>query len=131
MSFERTCYQKLDEPVLVWPGLEFHEVAASIGTRAGTAVRSSLALAALPVALAMLLLGGVAGLLRRHKVRDEYGFASLTFSYLGKLVAAFSVALYAFTALSPLGPPVWRLYAAGLSGAAGATLYFGNLPPKI
>jgi|GEM_PF-4328673 len=29
---EKRCYQKLDEPVVVWLGLEFHEVVVSIGT---------------------------------------------------------------------------------------------------
>lgn len=94
-------------------------------------VRCSLAVAALPVALGMLLLGITAGLLRRHRLREEYGFASLTFSYVGKMIVALSVALYVFTALSPLGPPLWAVYATALSATAGATLFVGNLPPKI
>jgi len=38
MAFEKTCYQKLDEPVLVWLGLEFREVAVSIGAGAVAAI---------------------------------------------------------------------------------------------
>lgn len=33
---ERPCYQKLDEPVLVWLGLEFREIALALGIGAGT-----------------------------------------------------------------------------------------------
>lgn len=29
--FERPCYQKLDEPVLVWLGLEFWEICVALG----------------------------------------------------------------------------------------------------
>lgn len=35
---ERPCYQKLDEPVLVWLGLEFREIALALGLGAGTSV---------------------------------------------------------------------------------------------
>ncbi len=39
---EKACYQKLDEPVLVWLGLEFREVAASIGSGAAVAILSGI-----------------------------------------------------------------------------------------
>lgn len=35
---EKRCYQRLDEPVLVWLGLEFREIAFSLGMGAGTAL---------------------------------------------------------------------------------------------
>lgn len=35
--FERTCYQKLDEPILVWMGLEFRQIVLGISAGAGTA----------------------------------------------------------------------------------------------
>lgn len=35
---EKRCYQRLDEPVLVWLGLEFKEIAFSLGMGAGTAL---------------------------------------------------------------------------------------------
>jgi hypothetical protein len=35
---ERPCYQKLDEPVLVWLGLEFREISLSLLLGAGTSV---------------------------------------------------------------------------------------------
>jgi len=38
--FEKPCLQKLDEPVLVWMGLEFREVATSVGAGAGIAIGS-------------------------------------------------------------------------------------------
>ena len=94
-------------------------------------VRAALAAALLPVAGAVLLAGVLAGLLRRRLLMEDVGFHSLTFSYLGKVVASFSAALYAFTALSPIGPPLWALYVFTLTAAAGAGLWFGNLPPRI
>jgi hypothetical protein len=42
--FERTCYQKLDEPVLVWLGLEFREIALSMGVGAGVAITAAFVL---------------------------------------------------------------------------------------
>ena len=56
--FERPCYQKLDEPVLVWAGLEFREVAIGIGLGMGTALVASLSLG---LGLVGLLLGFALG----------------------------------------------------------------------
>ena len=36
--YERVCYQKLDEPILVWMGLEFRQVVIGIGSGAGTSI---------------------------------------------------------------------------------------------
>lgn len=44
MSYEKACYQKLDEPVLVWMGLEFGEVATSVLAGAAVAILSGFAL---------------------------------------------------------------------------------------
>lgn len=95
------------------------------------AVRSAVALATGPLLLALLVLGTIAGLLRRDWIRDTFGFASLTFSYAGKAIVSLSLAAYIVTGLSPLGPAVWWLYLFGLSGGLGSCLYFGNLPPKL
>jgi hypothetical protein len=35
---ERPCYQKLDEPVLVWLGLEFREISLALGLGAGSSI---------------------------------------------------------------------------------------------
>ncbi len=35
---ERPCYQKLDEPVLVWLGLEFREISIALGVGAGSSI---------------------------------------------------------------------------------------------
>lgn len=95
------------------------------------ATRTTLAWAALPVAAGIVTLGVLAGLLLRRLRIEEVGFHSLTFSYVGKALASFAVAAYAFTALAPVGPPLWTLYAFAVAGAAGAALYFGNLPPRL
>lgn len=105
-------------------------VHAGPALRAG-AVRACLGAAALPILLALLGIGAIAGLLRRDVLAAEFGFASVTFSYFGKALVAISVALYSFTALSPMGPPVWTLYLSMLAAAGGTAMYFGNLPPKI
>jgi hypothetical protein len=56
---ERSCYQKLDEPVLVWLGLEFRQIACAIGSGAGIAMLSAFALG---LGFAGILLGvGVGG----------------------------------------------------------------------
>lgn len=96
-----------------------------------SALRLALALAVLPVSGAAVLLGAVAGLLRRRTLIDRMGYHSLTWSYLGKAAFAISLGAYAFTAVSPIGPPVWTLYAFTATATAGAGLYFGNLPPKL
>jgi|GEM_PF-6791537 len=95
------------------------------------AVRLAVALGAVPIYIALLTLGTIAGLLRRDWLRDTFGFASLTFSYAGKAVVSLSLAAYIVTGLSPMGPPVWSLYLFGLAGSLGSCLYFGNLPPRI
>jgi hypothetical protein len=53
--FEKPCLQKLDEPVLVWMGLEFREVATSVCVGAGVAIGSG-------VLAGLGFLGIVAGL---------------------------------------------------------------------
>ncbi len=98
---------------------------------AAAAVRAVLALAVAPLFAAATALGVLAGFLRRNRLREEYGYASTTYSSLAKHGAALSIALYVFTGLSPLGPPVWTLYAWSGTTMLGATVYFGNLPPKI
>ncbi len=42
--FEKPCVQRLDEPVLVWLGLEFREIATSVGAGAGVAIGSGILL---------------------------------------------------------------------------------------
>jgi hypothetical protein len=95
------------------------------------AVRSAVALAATPLLATSLGVGVLGGLLYRHKLIQEFGFHSVTFSYIGKVAKSVSIAAYIFTALSPLGPPIWTLYLYLLTGAAGAAAYVGNLPPRI
>lgn len=94
-------------------------------------VRASLASRVAPLSGVLALLAAVLGLLRRRLLIDRHGFHSLTFSYLGKLLAAGSLGAFAFTALSPLGPPLWTLYVFSAVGAAGTALWFRNLPPKL
>lgn len=36
--YERPCYQKLDQPVIVWLGLEFKEITAAFGAGAAVAI---------------------------------------------------------------------------------------------
>jgi len=94
-------------------------------------VRASLAVAVLPVLGTLVAIGVLLGLLRRRLLIESLGFHSLTFSYLGKALAASSAAAYAFTGLSPLAPPPWMLYVFAAAISLGAALWFGNLPPKL
>ena len=67
---ERSCYQKLDEPVLVWMGLEFYQIALAIGAGAGSAMLSAflLGLGFAGILLGVAVGGGLLGLFRalRH-----------------------------------------------------------------
>ncbi len=94
-------------------------------------IRGTLALSVLPVLGTLAMIGSLLGLLRRRLLIENLGFHSVTFSYLGKTLAAFSAAAYAFSGLSPLGPPLWTLYVFAATAALGTALYFGNLPPKL
>lgn len=98
---------------------------------AATVVRAELAGAVLPILGGLLALGGVGGLLRRRFLMERVGFHSLTFSYLGKALVAVALGAFAWTAISPIAPPIWTLYAFSGAAAAGACLYMGNLPPKL
>jgi len=103
--------------------------ARRLGASAGA--RLWVAGAMLPLLVAAMLVGVLAGLLRRHKLRERQGFASVTFSYLGKQAVAVALAGYLFVALSPLAPLPWALYLASVTAAIGAAFYVGNLPPKL
>ncbi len=103
--------------------------ARRLGASAGA--RLWVATAMLPLLVAAMLVGVQAGLLRRHRLRERQGFASLTFSYLGKQAVAVALAAYVFVALSPLAPLPWALYLAVVMAALGAAFYVGNLPPKL
>ena len=77
---ERSCYQKLDEPVLVWLGLEFHEIALAIGAGAGSAMISAflLGLGFAGILLGVAVGGGLLGLFRAlHRGGPGYVFARL------------------------------------------------------
>lgn len=77
---ERSCYQKLDEPVLVWLGLEFHEIAVAIGAGAGSAMLSAflLGLGFLGILLGVAVGGGLLGLFRAlHRGGPGYVFSRL------------------------------------------------------
>jgi len=96
-----------------------------------TAIRLSLSRRLLPVALFSAILGVVAGFLHRDRARDLVLYSSVTFSYLGKVLALSAVAFGAFVALSPFAPPLWSLYPAIGAAAVGTATYVGNLPPKL
>ena len=94
-------------------------------------VRGSLALSALPLLGAILMVGILAGLLRRHLLTENFGYHSTTFSYAGKLILVGTLAGYVWTGLSPIGPPIWCLYLFAVGAAGGLGAYFGNLPPRL
>ena len=96
-----------------------------------TAIRLSLAQRLIPLALFLLALGALAGMLRRDRARDLVLYSSVTFSYIGKLLALAATAFGVFVALSPFGPPLWTLYPAIGTSALGAAIYIGNLPPRL
>jgi len=56
--YQRTAYQKLDQPVLVWMGLEFREIGAAIGGGAAVAVGAGFVLG---LGLVGLVLGFATG----------------------------------------------------------------------
>lgn len=112
-------------PVLRIRGLDSRPAASA------AVIRAHVATATLPLLGSLATLGVIAGFLRRRLQIERTGFHSLTFSYLGKAITAFSGAAFLFTAVSPLGPPIWTLYAFSLGVAGGAALFFGNLPPKL
>jgi len=95
------------------------------------AVRVLLAAAVLPLLGAALLVGIATGLLRRHRLRDEHGYSSVTFSYVGKFLLAAAIAGYVLAALSPAILPLWSFYLAALGASAGAAVYVGCLPPRL
>jgi hypothetical protein len=103
--------------------------ARRLGASAGA--RLWVATAMLPLLMAAMLVGVLAGLLRRHRLRERQGFASLTISFLGKQAVAVALAAYLFVALSPFAPLPWALYIALAIAAMGAAFYVGNLPPKL
>jgi hypothetical protein len=112
-------------PLQRGPSPRLAAAAASVGARLAAGILT------LPVLAAAMLLGVLAGLLRRHRLRERQGFASLTFSYLGKQAVAVALAFYALVSLSPLAPPPWGLYVATVAAALGGAFYVGNLPPKL
>ncbi len=96
-----------------------------------TALRIALARRLIPLGLFFLVLGAMAGLLRRDRARDLVLYSSVTFSYIGKFLALAALAYGVFVALSPFAPPLWTLYPALGLAAVGATTYVGNLPPRF
>jgi hypothetical protein len=98
---------------------------------AAVAVRATLAGRVAPLGGVLVLLAAFFGLLRRRLLIDRHGFHSLTWSYLGKLLVVGSWGAFAFTALSPLAPPLWTLYVDSALAAVGTALWFRNLPPRL
>lgn len=98
----------------------------------GVAVlRARAAVSFIPPALALAGTAFLLGLSRRERAKLTFAYCSSTWSYVGKHAVAFAIAGYVFTALCPLGWPVWTLYLwAGLA-ALGTGLYVAHLPPKI
>ena len=74
--------------------------------------------------------GRIANLLRHHALIDRTGSYSLTWSYLGKAAFALSLGAYAFTAVSPLGLPVWAFYAFAAASAGGRDSTSGTCRPN-
>lgn len=112
-------------PVLKVRGLDARSVVSA------AIIRASAAAATLPILGILGSLGVTAGFLRRRLKIERTGFHSLTFSYLGKALAALSGAAFLFTAVSPLGPPIWTLYIFSFGVAGGCCAFFGNLPPRL
>ncbi len=78
--FERNCYQRLDEPVLVWLGLEFREIAVSLGGGALVAILGGflVGLGFLGILLGFATGGGLLFLFRSLKAGGPgYVFARL------------------------------------------------------
>lgn len=96
-----------------------------------TALRITLAQRLVPAGLFLLALGVMAGLLRRDRLRALVLYSSVTFSYLGKILALSAIAYALFVALSPFAPPLWTLYPAVGIASLGAANYVGNLPPRL
>lgn len=96
-----------------------------------TAIRITLAQRLIPLGLFLLILGALAGLLRRDRARELVLYSSVTFSYIGKALALAGIAIGVFVALSPFAPPLWTLYPALGLAAVGAATYVGNLPPRL
>jgi len=114
--------------------LAWHPVAGSFDSRPAVALsiaRAEAAKAALPVAFGLFYLGVVGGLLRRHLRAENLGFHSVTFSHMGKLLVLAGVVGYVVSGIAPVGLPIASLYVFSAAVAVGATLYVGNLPPRL
>jgi len=94
-------------------------------------LRATAAVAFLPSSLAMMGTAFALGLSRRERAKLTFAYCSSTWSYVGKHAVALAIAGYIFTALCPIGLPVWTLYLFATMAALGGGLYVAHLPPKI
>ena len=94
-------------------------------------LRTSAGCTALPFFATAVTCGIGLGLVRRERARAEFAYCSVTWSYLGKVLFAFSVAGFTTTALAPVGPPIWMLYVFTLTASVGAGFYTAHIPPKF
>lgn len=94
-------------------------------------LRTTAALAALPIFGTAVICGIGLGLVRRERARAEFAYCSVTWSYLGKVLFALSIAGFATTALAPVGLPLWMLYVFIATAPVGAGFYAAHIPPKF
>lgn len=95
------------------------------------ALRAQAGWTALPILGSCTLCGIGLGLVRRERARADFAYCSVTWSYLGKVLFALSIAGYAATALGPVGLPVWMLYVFSASAAIGGGFYATHIPPRF
>lgn len=80
----------------------------------------------LPSLGGLLVVAVAAGLFARERAR----YASPVLAWLGKRIGLGGIAALACFVLLP-GWPIWGVYAAGGTAAAGAATYVGNLPRRL
>ena len=84
-----------------------------------------------PELLLMNLLGVVLGLYGRDRTRLRRSYASPSLAYGGKFCLVAFLAPATTFVLSPVDWPVWWLHGFAAGCAVGATLWIGNLPPRL
>jgi hypothetical protein len=84
-----------------------------------------------PQNLLTVLLGVTIGLYGRDRVRCRHAYASPSMAYVGKALLFASLSLGCAWSFSPLNWPASCLQAGAAACAAGASIWVGNLPPRL
>ncbi len=98
---------------------------------AGSLLRFHAVLPAIPVALGLVVLGGIGGALRRERVRAGEGYSSPLRAFVAKHAALAACAALAVVVVTPTPVGAWAFYAAAALAAAGGGAWIANLPVRL